>query len=146
VIIAGEGEPALEQRLISAIEQCPDVAIYLGHVSEAMTHRLLAAADAVLMPSRFEPCGLVQQYAQRYGAAPIVRGAGGLLDTVVDCDAGLTTGTGFVFDEPTGEALAAAANRAISAMRTTRWGELRRRMMRLDRSWERPARQYLRVY
>jgi len=146
IIVAGEGEPELEARLIAAVEECPDAAIYLGHVSEAMTHRLLAAADAVLMPSRFEPCGLVQLYAQRYGAAPIVRGTGGLLDTVVDCDAALATGTGFVFDDATGEALGAAAARATSAMRTARWGELRRRMMRLDRSWERPARQYLRLY
>jgi starch synthase len=146
IIVAGEGTPDLEQRLVEAIEACPDAAIYLGHVTEAMTHRLLAAADAVLMPSRFEPCGLVQQYAQRYGSAPVVRGVGGLNDTVVDCDAALTTGTGFVFDEATGSALAAAAARAMSAMRTARWGELRRRMMRLDRSWERPARQYLRVY
>lgn len=146
VIIAGEGEPELEGRLVAAVEECPDAAIYLGHVSEAMTHRLFAAADAVLMPSRFEPCGLVQQYAQRYGAAPIVRAAGGLQDTVVDCDAALTTGTGFVFDEASSEALLSASTRAISAMRTARWGELRRRMMRLDLSWERPARQYLRVY
>lgn len=146
IIVAGEGDPELEARLVSAVEECPDAAIYLGHVSEAMTHRLIAAADAVLMPSRFEPCGLVQLYAQRYGAAPVVRATGGLLDTVVDCDAALTTGTGFVFDELTGEALAGAAARAVSAMRTSRWGELRRRIMRLDRSWERPARQYLRVY
>jgi starch synthase len=146
IIVAGEGDPELEARLVAAVEECPDAAIYLGHVTEAMTHRLLAAADAVLMPSRFEPCGLVQLYAQRYGAAPIVRATGGLLDTVVDCDASLAMGTGFVFDDATGEALAAAAARATSAMRTARWGELRRRMMRLDRSWERPARQYLRLY
>lgn len=146
LLIAGEGDPELEARLVAAVDACPDVAMFLGRVSEPMTHRLMAAADAVLMPSRFEPCGLVQQYAQRYGAAPIVRATGGLADTVVDCDAALATGTGFVFDEPTGEALAATAARAVSAMLTPRWGELRRRIMRLDRSWERPARQYLRVY
>ena len=146
LIIAGEGDPELEARLVAAVDACPDVAMFLGRVSEPMTHRLMAAADAVLMPSRFEPCGLVQQYAQRYGAAPIVRATGGLADTVVDCDAALATGTGFVFDEPIGEALAATDARAVSAMLTPRWGELRRRIMRLDRSWERPARQYLRVY
>ena len=146
IIVAGEGDPELEARIVAAVDGCADVAIYLGRVSEAMTHRLIAAADAVLMPSRFEPCGLVQQYAQRYGAAPIVRGTGGLADTVVDCDSALATGTGFVFDEPTGEALAATAARAVSAMQTSRWGELRRRIMRLDRSWERPARQYVRLY
>ncbi len=146
LIIAGEGEPELEKRLEEAVARCADAAIYLGRVSEAMTHRLVAAADAVVMPSRFEPCGLVQQYAQRYGAAPVVRAAGGLIDTVVDCDAGLPTGTGFVFDEASAEALAGAVGRAVTAMRTPRWGELRRRMMRLDRSWERPARQYVRLY
>ncbi len=144
--IAGTGEPTLVAALVEAVAAENGEAVYLGQVTEALSHRLIAGADAVVMPSRFEPCGLVQQYAQRYGAAPIVRATGGLLDTVVDCDAHLETGTGFVFDEPTSEALVACVARAVTAMRTPAWGTFRRRMMRLDRSWERPARRYLRIY
>jgi starch synthase len=146
VVVAGAGEPELERRLEAAVARCSPAAVYLGHVSEAMTHRLIAGADAVVMPSRYEPCGLVQQYAQRYGAAPVARAVGGIVDTVVDCDAELVSGTGFLFDEPTPSALEGAVARTISAMSSPHWGELRRRMMRLDRSWERPARQYLRAY
>ncbi len=66
--------------------------------SEALVHRIFAGADVVLVPSRYEPCGLVQMYAQRYGALPVARATGGLVDTIVDCDAKLETGTGFLFD------------------------------------------------
>ncbi|MSP24895.1 MAG: glycogen synthase [Myxococcales bacterium] len=146
LVVAGSGDPTLSARLEQAISAEGGDAVFLGQVSEAMSHRLIAAADAVVMPSRFEPCGLVQQYAQRYGAAPIARSTGGLVDTIVDCDAHLETGTGFLFDEATAEALVGAVARAVAAMRTPAWASLRRRIMRLDRSWERPARQYLRVY
>ena len=66
-----------------------------------LVHRIFAGADLVLVPSRYEPCGLVQLYAQRYGALPVAHATGGLVDTIVDCDAKLETGTGFLFDEPT---------------------------------------------
>ena len=79
-------------------------------------HRIFAAADIVLVPSRFEPCGLVQLYAQRYGALPVARATGGLVDTIVDCDAKLETGTGFLFDEPTRSTRSTArSQRAIAA-------------------------------
>jgi starch synthase len=107
---------------------------------------MFAAADIALAPSRFEPCGLVQLYAQRYGAVPVAHATGGLVDTIVDCDATLETGTGFLFDEPSTEALVAATQRAIAAFVTPRWSSLRRRVMRLDRSWERAARQYEQTY
>ena len=81
-------------------------------------HRIFAGADFVLVPSRFEPCGLVQMYAQRYGALPVARATGGLVDTIVDCDAKLETGTGFLFEEPTADALLGAVERAIAARRS----------------------------
>src|SRR6185369_7898819 len=105
-----------------------------------------AASDFALVPSRFEPCGLVQLYAQRYGALPVAHATGGLVDTIVDCDAKLETGTGFLFDEPTADALYATTQRALSAYASPRWGSLRRRVMRLDRGWERAARQYEQTY
>ncbi len=146
LLIAGDGRPELVATVEDSVARFSQDALYLGRVSEAMSHRLLAAADGVLLPSRFEPCGLVQQYAQRYGAAPIAHAVGGLRDTIVDCDAQLETGTGFLFDEPTSEALVGAVQRAVAAMRSPRWGALRRRMMRLDLSWERSARRYARHY
>jgi starch synthase len=147
VVLAGEGDPALMAKLDAAAQKAPDQARYLGAVSESVAHRLYAAADAVLVPSRYEPCGLVQLYAQRYGAAPIATHTGGLVDTIVDCDAALETGTGFLFEAPaTPAGLVGAAQRAVSAMTSPAWGRLRRRMMRLDLGWDRPARRYAAVY
>ena len=77
---------------------------------------------------------------------PVARATGGLVDTVVDCDAKLETGTGFLFEEPTPDALFGAVQRAIAAFATPRWPSLRRRVMRLDRGWERAARQYEQTY
>jgi starch synthase len=85
-------------------------------------------------------------YAQRYGALPVARATGGLIDTIVDCDAKLETGTGFLFDEDSVEALVGAIERGIAARTSARWPSLVRRVMRLDRGWERPARQYEQVY
>ena len=114
--------------------------------SEAVVHRMLAAADLVLLPSRYEPCGLVQLYAQRYGALPVANATGGFIDTIVDCDAKLETGTGFLFRGVTAPNLIAAVERALVARATPAWTTLVRRVMRLDRGWERPARRYEQVY
>lgn len=146
IVIAGTGDPSLEAKLKSATEASHGRAVYTGAASEALVHRIFAAADIVLVPSRFEPCGLVQLYAQRYGALPVARATGGHVDTVVDCDARLETGTGFLFDDSTVAALYSATQRAITAYSSPRWTALRRRVMRLDRGWERAARQYEQTY
>jgi starch synthase len=88
----------------------------------------------------------VQLYAQRYGALPVARATGGLVDTIVDCDAQLETGTGFLFEGEDDTALLGATERAIAARVHRRWPDLVRRVMRLDRGWERPARRYEQVY
>jgi starch synthase len=85
-------------------------------------------------------------YAHRYGALPVAHATGGLCDTIVDCDAKLETGTGFLFGEPSVEALLGAAERAIAARTLPRWPALVRRVMRLDRGWDRPARRYEQLY
>ena len=120
--------------------------MFVKAAPEATVHRLFAAADLALVPSRFEPCGLVQMYAQRYGALPVARATGGLVDTVIDCDAALETGTGFLFQEADVDSLVAAVERGIAARAHARWPALVRRVMRLDRGWERPARQYEQLY
>jgi starch synthase len=146
VAVAGTGDPVLVSKLQAAVAKSPERAMVLGAAPEAIIHRLLAAADAVIIPSRYEPCGLVQLYAQRYGAVPVACRTGGLSDTIVDCDAALETGSGFLFDKPTATALVGGVQRALAAMTSPRWAALRRRVMRLDLGWDRPARRYASVY
>lgn len=146
VVIAGDGDESLVTKLNAVVEKGHGRVVFLRSAPEAQIHRIFAAADITLVPSRFEPCGLAQLYAQRYGAAPVAHATGGLIDTIVDCDAKLETGTGFLFEEPTTDLLYATVQRAIAAYETDRWPSLRRRIMRLDRGWERAGRQYEQVY
>ena len=102
------------------------------------------------MPSRFEPCGLTQLYALRYGALPLVRRTGGLADTVVDANAASLrdkTATGFVFDDATPGALVAAIARASALYSDRRrWRQMMRPAMTHDFSWAQSARQYVALY
>jgi starch synthase len=146
VFVAGDGEAGLVAKLQAACEKSHGRAVFVRAAPEGLVHRAFAAADLAIVASRFEPCGLVQLYAQRYGAVPIARATGGLVDTIVDCDARLETGTGFLFEESSIEALLAAVQRGLAAYKSPRWPALRRRVMRLDRGWERAARQYEHAY
>jgi starch synthase len=149
LVVAGTGDADIEKALTAALARAPERAKFLGRVNESVAHRLLAAADFVVLPSRYEPCGLVQVHAQRYGALPIASRTGGFIDTIVDLDASLETGTGFLFpvtEGPTPENLLGAAGRALSAYVHPRFGAVRRRVMRLDVGWERPARRYVQLY
>jgi starch synthase len=145
-VLCGDGEPALVMALEETSKKLAGRVVFVRAASEGLVHRLFAAADFVLVPSRHEPCGLVQLYAQRYGALPIARATGGLVDTVVDCDASLETGTGFLFADPTADALVGAILRAIGARALPSFPKLIRRVMRLDRSWDGPARRYEAIY
>jgi len=146
VAIAGTGDAGLVAKLQAAVAKTAERAVYVGAAPEPIIHRLLAAADIVVIPSRYEPCGLVQLYAQRYGAIPVACRTGGLSDTIVDCDSALETGSGFLFDKPTATALVGGVQRALAAMGSPRWAALRRRVMRIDLGWDRPARRYATVY
>ena len=92
------------------------------------------------------PGGNRQLFAQRYGAVPIALAAGGLVDAIVDADIELETGTGFLFDALEAEALLGALSRAFSAYGNPGFARLRRRVMRLDVAWDRPARRYAQLY
>jgi starch synthase len=111
---------------------------------------LIAGSDAVLVPSRFEPCGLTQLYGLRYGTLPVVRRTGGLADTVVDAgedNGSAEAGTGFCFELASGAALAATMRRASHCYRQPeRWRSLVRRAMAQDFSWREAARRYLLLY
>ncbi len=144
VVICGDGDPELVEKVTAATAKSHGRAVFVRAAPEALVHRLFSAADLALVPSRREPCGLVQMYAQRYGALPVVRATGGLVDTVVDCDAKLETGTGFTFEAE--DELLPAVERGIAAVAHPRWRELQRRVMRLDRSWDGPARRYEQLF
>jgi starch synthase len=146
IVVAGEGDPALVSRLEEVSAKSAGRTVFVRAAEESLVHRILAGADVVVLPSRHEPCGLVQMYAQRYGALPVANATGGIVDTVVDCDAKLETGTGFLFEGVTVDGLVGGVQRAIAARATPGWPGLVRRVMRLDRGWERPARRYEQVY
>jgi len=143
--VQGTGEPALEAAFRMAQQAHPGrVHVHIGY-DEARAHRLVAGADAILVPSRFEPCGLTQMYGLRYGTLPIVRRVGGLADTVRD--AGGAQDTGFIFDAATPQALARAVLRAV-ALHTDRaaWRARMAVAMAEPLSWVRPAGDYLALY
>ncbi|HUV86282.1 MAG TPA: glycogen synthase GlgA [bacterium] len=114
---------------------------------DAMAHRIYAGSDMVLMPSRYEPCGLGQMIAMAYGTVPVVRGTGGLADTVIDADYNKREGVGFAFGPYTGRAMVEALERALVAYgRPRRWRNIIRHGMAKDFSWERSARAYMKLY
>lgn len=141
-VIVGRGELAAEVREVCS--KFPERVRFLEDAAEAMVHRVFAGAQVTLVPSVFEPCGLVQMYAQRYGAIPVARAVGGLVDTVIDTDAALETGTGVLFEANSD--FEGAVLRAVSMLSHPRYPALVRRMMRLDRGWDRAARQFERLY
>jgi len=140
VLGAGEQEPLFAELQKRYPEK---VAARLGVVDEELAHLIYAGADAFLMPSRFEPCGLGQMIAMRYGTAPIVHAVGGLADTVRDFDPVTQQGNGFTFNELTPDALVKTTERAVSICRKRKlWQALIRNAMREDFSWEKSAQQY----
>ena len=144
--VQGTGDPALEAAFRMAQQAHPGrVHVHIGY-DEARAHRLVAGADAIMLPSRFEPCGLTQLYGLRYGTLPIVRRVGGLADTVRD-DGGELPATGFVFDAATSAALERCALRATALHRDpAAWGRRMAAAMVQPLSWAGPARQYLALY
>jgi starch synthase len=118
--------------------------------SEALAHMLYAAADIVLVPSIFEPCGLTQMIGMRYGAIPLVRRTGGLADTVFDVDdqSKQDCANGFVFNGLDEGSLSSTLERAMSyyQQRPDWWLELTSKAMELDNSWDKSAGEYLSLY
>jgi starch synthase len=151
LVILGSGDPALESVLNTQCELHPDrIAVVIGY-NEALAHRIEAASDCFIMPSRFEPCGLNQLYSLRYGTVPIVHRTGGLADTVVDASPrNLLDGsaTGFVFDRPDGDALWRTIQRALDFHRRpgVYWEKLALHGMQQDFSWDSSAEHYLDIY
>jgi len=148
--VLGSGEHALEQSIARLANEHPGrIGAVIGF-DEALAHQIEAGADAFLMPSRFEPCGLNQLYSQRYGTPPVAHATGGLADSVVDfIDATLRddTATGFLFSDPDPRAFFEAARRAHLAFSDPPvWRRLQRNGMAKDFSWNASAAQYAKLY
>jgi len=148
--LLGSGDQAIEGSLLATADRHRGrMGVVIGH-DEALSHLLQAGADAILIPSRFEPCGLTQLYALRYGCVPVVARTGGLGDTVIDAnEAALMAGvaTGLICDPGSGDALRGAIRRTIALHRQPeRWAALQRAGMKADFSWARSADRYAALY
>jgi starch synthase len=151
LVVLGSGDAAVEERFrYLARTYAAHVAVRVGY-DGPLSRRIYAGADILLMPSRFEPCGLNQLYAMRYGTVPVVHAVGGLRDTVLDPgDEALARGegTGFRFDHPTSQGLRWALARAVRMFRDApeAWATLRAAGMGRDSSWRASADAYLDLY
>ena len=148
--VLGNGDAELEAAFTAAAARYPGrIAVHIGY-DEALSHLLQGGADAILIPSRFEPCGLTQLYAMRYGSVPIAARTGGLADTIVDTTEETIadgTATGFLFDDVSEEGLTAVLARATQVFaRRAAWQGLQRRGMETDVSWHQSGARYAELY
>jgi starch synthase len=150
LVVVGEGDRAIEGALVAAQERYPgNLSVTIGY-DEARAHRLQAGSDILLAPARFEPCGLTQLYALRYGTIPVVRRTGGLADTVIDATLRTIvnrTATGFVFERPDADDMIAAISRAIAQFREPlQWRLMQLQAMACRFSWDASAAKYIELY
>lgn len=148
--LIGSGDSAIERELLGAAQQHKGrIGVVIGY-DEALSHLLQAGADAILIPSRFEPCGLTQLYGLRYGCVPIVARTGGLADTIIDAnDAGLAAGvaTGFQFSPVDGPSLQAAIARAARVYTNPEaWAMMQKRGLCSDVAWKHSATAYAELF
>jgi len=144
VIVLGTGLPMLEASLLALQQTYPNRVRVITSFDVALSRRIYSGADVLLIPSRYEPCGLTQMIAMRYGCVPLARATGGLRDTIRDDGA---AGTGYLFEAPTPEAMAATLGRMlVDYANPDLWQAMQINGMRQDFSWDRSARAYLARY
>ena len=145
--VLGSGEEQIQQGIQRAAERYPGkVGLFIGF-NEPLAHRIMAGVDIFLIPSRYEPCGLTQMYALKYGTVPVVRATGGLDDTIETFDAKKKKGNGFKFGPYKAKAFFAAIQRALRLFENSdSWKRLIANGMKEDLSWDRSARKYLELY
>ena len=147
MVILGSGDRSLAEAAHRLSAAHPDRLAFLEAFDEAVAHLIFGGADLLLMPSRFEPCGLAQMQAMSYGTIPVVTDVGGLHDTVIDADHHPGTGTGFVATAAEPVAMLDALHRAVRAWKPTpRRRHIQRRGMTIDWSWTEPAAQQVELY
>src|ERR1700758_2550320 len=141
IVATGRGEPEIEQALVAAHRRRPDaIGVVIGF-NNAQARRIFAGSDFTLMPSRFEPCGLSQMYAQRFGSLPIGHQTGGLAETITDGE------TGFLFSQPSIDSFLGGIRRALSTfVSTDRLDSMRRSAMAQTFSWDLSAALYNALY
>jgi len=147
LVVLGSGEENIQQAIQKAAERHPGkVGLFIGF-NEPLAHRIMAGVDIFLVPSRYEPCGLTQMYALKYGTVPVVRATGGLDDTIVTFDSKNRKGNGFKFGPYKATAFLAAIRRALRLFGyLDSWKMLVANGMKEDFSWDRSAQRYLRIY
>jgi len=147
LVVLGSGSEEIQKGLLEVSGKIPGrLALKLGF-DEPLAHRIIAGADMFLIPSRYEPCGLTQMYALKYGTVPIVRATGGLDDTVTLFNPKTGKGNGIKFRAYTGKAFFAAIKAAVTLFQNTRaWTHLMENGMKEDFSWVRSARAYMTLY
>lgn len=150
LVLLGAGDATLQDAFLAAAAEYPgQVGVQIGY-HEAFSHRIMAGADVIMVPSRFEPCGLTQLYGLKYGTLPLVRHTGGLADTVTDCALeNLADGSasGFVFSGSNAAELSNAIRRAfVLWARPNLWRYVQRQAMGKDFSWQVAAKRYLDLY
>jgi starch synthase len=146
-VLLGTGDAGLQDYFRVAAARHPGRVGVRIAFDEEVAHKIEAGADMFLMPSRYEPAGLNQLYSLKYGTIPIVRATGGLKDSVAEFDPATGAGTGFLFAQYDGVALLAAVDRALGLFgQRDLWASLMKNAMAADFSWNRSAREYLRLY
>jgi starch synthase len=147
VVILGSGDASIQEALRKAALDNPGrVGLSIGF-NDPLAHRIISGSDIFVIPSRYEPCGLTQMYALRYGTIPVVRATGGLDDTIVPFRRESGEGNGFKFSAYRPQALLAALSDAADLFSDAKnWKKLRTNGMKADFSWDRSARSYLDLY
>jgi starch synthase len=147
LVILGSGDVDIEQRLEQAQTRYPERLRTIRDFDEPLAHRIQAGCDMFLMPSRFEPCGLTQMYALKYGTVPIVRATGGLADTVHEFVPASGSGNGLRFSDYTADALLAAVDRALALFRDpAQWRRLVANCFASEFPWSACAERYLALF
>jgi starch synthase len=147
LVILGTGDGDLQQSLQRAGEPYPDAFAFIQRFDEELARTILAGADMLLVPSRYEPCGLTQLYAMKYGTVPVVRATGGLNDTVSEVNERTGEGTGFTFKLADSTDCLTAIQKAVGVYRMPLiWRRIQTNGMSMDFSWEKAARNYLSLY
>jgi starch synthase len=146
-VLLGAGEPAVAAAARTVEHYIPDQFRFVEGFDLGLAHRMFGASDIFLMPSRFEPCGLAQMQAMRYGSLPVVTDVGGLHDTVLDADANPADGNGFVSRGVSAAGVVDALHRAVRTWQVKgRRTALIKNAMSIDWSWDRPAQDYVELY
>ncbi len=142
MVLLGTGDKESVEELKALSTKYSDSLIIVDRFDDLLAHRIYSGADVLLVPSKFEPCGLTQMIAMRYGTVPLVRQTGGLADSVVDGQ------TGFFFKNYTSSALTECMLRVIGIWEKDQklWGDIMKRAMKADFSWEKSAKEYIQLY